>query len=518
MLLCIFLNKLSVKVGVPSLVLFLLFGMAFNNPLLFSVHFQDFKIAEYVASICLVFIMFYGGFGTRWIVAKKMVRPAIWLSTIGVAGTAVLIALFCCVILRFRFGEGLLLGGIISSTDAASVFSIIRSKKLALKYNTSSLLELESGSNDPLAYMLTVIASGMLLGTMKAEAVVVMLLKQVALGALLGYAFYKVIFYVLKNFVLDESLDTVLIFSSLILLYSLSNVLSSNGYLAIYLFGICLGNSDLRNKINLVHFFDGITLLMQMMLFFLLGLLSTPALIFKWMPISFAVFIFLTFIARVVTVEAFMSLFKMERNQKMVISAAGFRGAASIVFAIMATNKIGSMLSLDVFHITFGVVLLSIIVQGSLFPSIIRMGNMVSRESDPLKTFSDYVQEKPIEFIRISISKEHDWRGQKVKQLGLNAQILIVLIIRGAEKIVPNGNTQLQENDEVVCIAKTFDEPIAMDLNEIVVDSDSVYLGMNLSDVPNFMLIILIIRNGDFIIPSAADRMELNDKVLYLHR
>lgn len=518
MLFCVILNKVSIKMGLPSLILFLIFGMAFNNPIIFNIDFQNFEVAEYASSICLLFIMFYGGFGTRWTVAKEVMKPSVLLSTIGVVITATLVAAFCIFALKFSVIESFLIGSIVSSTDAASVFSIIRSKKLSLKYNTSSLLELESGSNDPMAYMLTIVSCGIILGTTNVGSVFQMLVKQVILGVFLGYLFYKVILYCLTRVKIDKSLGTVLIFSALILLYSLSSIWQANGYLAVYVFGVCLGNSNIKNKAYLVHFFDGITLIMQILLFFLLGLLSTPALILKWLPISVVIFLFLTFIARVITVDLLMRLFGMTLNQKLVISAAGFRGAASIVFAIMAKNMTGNALSVDVFHITFGIVLLSILIQGSFFSRLTKKLDIADQSNNYLRTFSDYLQERSIEFIRISISKGHSWIDKKVKQLNFNAQMLIVLILRNGEKIIPSGDLLLKENDELVCIAKTFHEQISIDINEVWIDSDSEYLNKNMRELPDNMLVMLILRGNQFIIPSASEKLLLYDRMIYLYK
>ena len=196
---CILCNRISDKIGVPMLLAFILLGMVFGSDGLFKIHFDNFAIAEQVCSMALIFIMFYGGFGTKWSEAKPVAVKSVLLSTLGVALTAGLVGVFCHFVLDFSWLEGLLLGALLGSTDAASVFSILRSRQLNLKYGTASMLEVESGSNDPCAYMMTVIILSMM-GSGGEMAVGTLIVSQLAFGLLCGCGIAWLAIQVLKRF------------------------------------------------------------------------------------------------------------------------------------------------------------------------------------------------------------------------------------------------------------------------------------------------------------------------------
>lgn len=294
---CIVASRLSQRLGVPALLLFLALGMLFGSDGLFRIPFDNFEAAERICSVALIFIMFYGGFGTRWEAARPAAARAVVLSTLGVAVTALLTALFCHFALGFSVLESFLTGAVISSTDAASVFSILRSKKLGLRNHTASLLEVESGSNDPASYMLTVIALS-LMGVGGGGAIPWMIFAQVVFGLGLGAAVAGLSILVLRRLTLSDGLDTIFVVAAALLSFALPAVVGGNGYLGAYLAGILIGNAKIPHKAALVHFFDGLTGLAQILIFFLLGLLSFP----RQLPAVFlpalAIMVFLTFVAR----------------------------------------------------------------------------------------------------------------------------------------------------------------------------------------------------------------------------
>ena len=273
---CIVASRLSQRLGVPALLLFLALGMLFGSDGLFRIPFDNFEAAERICSVALIFIMFYGGFGTRWEAARPAAARAVVLSTLGVAVTALLTALFCHFALGFSVLESFLTGAVISSTDAASVFSILRSKKLGLRNHTASLLEVESGSNDPASYMLTVIALS-LMGVGGGGAIPWMIFAQVVFGLGLGAAVAGLSILVLRRLTLSDGLDTIFVVAAALLSFALPAVVGGNGYLGAYLAGILIGNAKIPHKAALVHFFDGLTGLAQILIFFLLGLLSFTA-------------------------------------------------------------------------------------------------------------------------------------------------------------------------------------------------------------------------------------------------
>ena len=278
-LLCVWLNILSGKLGVPVLLAFILLGMAFGSDGIVKIDFYNFAAAERIRMAALIFIMFYGGFGTNWKEAKKVAVQAGLLSSLGVVLTAGFVGLFAHFVCKFSLFNSFLIGSVIASTDAASVFAILRDKHLNLKYNTASLLELESGSNDPFAYMLTIIVLSTAQSRISAVSVAGMIFMQLLLGIAFGTGFAIIAKYVInKAIIKTPGFDIVFIIAIVLLAYAATSMLGGNGYLSVYITGIILGNTDIPGKKELVPFFDGITGLMQIVIFFPFG---TPCISFK---------------------------------------------------------------------------------------------------------------------------------------------------------------------------------------------------------------------------------------------
>lgn len=239
LILCLAGNRLSQKFGVPALLLFMGLGMLFGSDGLFKIPFDNYQFAEQICSIALIFIMFYGGFGTNWNAAKPVAVRAVLLSSAGVILTAALTGLFCYFILRFAFLESMLIGAVISSTDAASVFSILRSKKLNLKEHTASLLEIESGSNDPFSYMLTVIILTLMQGSSSTGSIAYLIFSQVVYGAIFGVVIAIAAIWILRRLSFSQSgMDTIFVLAVALLSYAIPSALGGNGYLSAYITGI----------------------------------------------------------------------------------------------------------------------------------------------------------------------------------------------------------------------------------------------------------------------------------------
>ncbi len=480
-LLCLSLNKMSNKLGIPMLLAYILLGMMFGTDGILKIPFDNFTIAEQICTVSLIFIMFYGGFGTNWKQAKPVAGKAVLLSTVGVILTAVTTGAFCHFILKMDFWESMLIGSVISSTDAASVFSILRSRRLNLKNNTASMLEVESGSNDPCSYMLTVIILTIMSGELSGSSLVVMIFSQITFGILVGVVVALAAAFILKkvNFATD-GFDTIFVFSMALVSYAGASMINGNGYLAAYIAGIILGNTPLHHKKSLVHFFDGITGLMQMLIFFLLGLLAYPSQLPKILPIALAIAVFLTFVARPVSVFAILMPFRCPVKQQLLVSWAGLRGAASIVFAIMATVS-PAYTKNDLFHIVIFIVLFSISIQGTLLGLVAKKLDMIDENGNVMKTFSDYSDEMPVEFVKISIKAGHPWENRKIKDLTSLPDLLLVLILRGEERIIPNGNTVVLAGDKIVLSALSPEENLGICLTEIPIEKDSKWIGKPLS-------------------------------------
>lgn len=512
-LLCLSLNKMSNKLGIPMLLAYILLGMMFGTDGILKIPFDNFTIAEQICTVSLIFIMFYGGFGTNWKQAKPVAGKAVLLSTVGVILTAVTTGAFCHFILKMDFWESMLIGSVISSTDAASVFSILRSKRLNLKNNTASMLEVESGSNDPCSYMLTVIILTIMSGELSGSSLVVMIFSQIIFGVLVGVVVALAAAFILKkvNFATD-GFDTIFVFSMALVSYAGASMINGNGYLAAYIAGIILGNTPLHHKKSLVHFFDGITGLMQMLIFFLLGLLAYPSQLPKILPIALAIAVFLTFVARPVSVFAILMPFRCPVKQQLLVSWAGLRGAASIVFAIMATVS-PAYTKNDLFHIVIFIVLFSISIQGTLLGLVAKKLDMIDENGNVMKTFSDYSDEMPVEFVKISIKAGHPWENRRIKDLTSLPDLLLVLILRGEERIIPNGNTVVLAGDKIVLSALSPEENLGICLTEIPIEKDSKWIGKPLSRIKlgEEKLVLVLKRNEKVVIPNGNTVIREND-------
>ena len=525
--LCVLLNKVSSRLGIPMLLAFIVLGMVFGSDGLFKISFTNYTVAEQLCSTALIFIMFYGGFGTKWSAAKPVAVQSFLLSTAGVVFTAVFTALFCRFVLHISASERFLIGAVISSTDAASVFYILRSKKLNLKNNTASLLEAESGSNDPMSYMLTIIALSILEqqsgGQGKSAAsLIYLVISQLLYGAAFGVSFGMLSALILRKFKFSEAgFDSAFVIGAAVLSYALPSLIGGNGYLSAYIAGIILGNSTIPHKKPLVHFFDGITGLVQMFVFFLLGLLATPSDIYKVLFPSVAIALFLTLVSRPLAVFLLLTPFRFPVRQQLLVSWAGLRGAASIVFAVMAVSAIQGyphgVLQHDVFHIVFCIVLFSILVQGSLLPFAAKSLKMIDDSTNVLHTFNDYPDEIPVRFIQVTQPEKHPWNGQEIKDLVLPPETLLVLILRGAERLIPRGKTVIQSGDILVLAARVFTEQTndaarEEELVEMPIGKLHDWAGKTLAEIASEkMFIVLIKRNSRLIIPKGDTRLAAGD-------
>ena len=513
-LLCTLMGRYLDRLAVPSLLIFIALGMCFGENGLLRIPFDDYDAANVICSASLIFIMFYGGFGTNLNAARPVVVQSVVLSTLGVAGTAGAVAVFAHLVLGLPWVESFLIGSVISSTDAASVFNILRSKKLALKYHTDSLLEIESGSNDPISYMLTTVAVGIMGG--QDVFIPLLLVQQIAIGALGGLLLGKLAIWSLRRGMFpSEQSQTIFVFAVVILSYALPTVLGGNGYLSSYLCGIYMGSTKLPQKRNLVHFFDVVTDVAQVLIFFLLGLLVTPVELPSVLLPALAIMVFLTFVARPAVVSVLMLPFRPSPAQVGVVSWAGLRGVASIVFAIMAVLQ-GAETRYNLFNLVFCIVLLSISLQGSLLPRVSAKLHMIDHTADVSKTFNDYQEESDIDFIKIHLDKNHPWNSKTLKELPLPSDLLVVMIARREETIVPNGSTVLLPGDLLVLAARAFEDRENLFLQEIVVEKGHKWVGRSLRQIPtrSDTLIVMVKRGNETIIPGGSTILQAGDTLV----
>ncbi len=503
--------RISDRLGIPSLLLFLLLGVSFN---FMGIEFNNFDIADQFAALALLFIIFYGGFGTNWNMAKPVAKEAITLSFLGTVVTALLTGFFVYFFLGFELIEALLLGSIVGSTDYASVASILQSRNLNLKYSTASLLELESGSNDPTAFTMVTVFLTILLG--ESVSIPLLVLTQVGFGIAMGFLLGFVLIKLLEMIRFGEGYVTILILAFTLITYALTNQIGGNGYLAAYIFGIYIGNNEFVGKREVVFFNDSLTNVMQIGLFFVLGLLSNPQSIIEMMPISIIIMLFMTIVARPVSVYGLMAPFKLKGNQMGVISVAGLRGAAAIAFAIVVMSA-QPPLANDLFHIVFDICLLSSLIQGTLLPIASEKFDMLDPTDTVLRTFNQYQDKSEIGFFQTTIQKDSDLVGNLVSDLNLEFDFIVAKIIRDGESVIPRGHVQLEENDTVILCGEQYFDESGEDLTEFTIGPLHSWLGKDLNslDVPADYLVVVIQRaDGTIILPQGDTKIKLNDTVV----
>ncbi|MCE9654479.1 potassium/proton antiporter [Clostridium celatum] len=509
LLICITSTKILYKFGVPILLIFIVLGMLFGSDGIVGIYFDNYELASDICSIALIFIMFYGGFGTNWNMAKPVALQSIAMSSLGVVLTAGLTGLFCFLAFKTTLLEGLLIGSIVASTDAASVFAILRSQKLNLKGSLASTLEIESGSNDPFAYMLTIIILG-LMSNGGYGYIIPILLSQIIVGILASIILSKSSIFLLRHTKFEiEGFYPIFITAIAVLSYSLSEYFGGNGYLSVYITGIIIGNSKIPHKKSIFQFFDGVSWLMQILLFFLLGLLAFPSKIPSVMLKGVSISIFMILIARPVATFSILSLFKVPFKQKLFISWVGIRGAASIVFAIFAITY-GVPINNDIFHIIFFIALFSVSVQGTLIPLVAKKLDLIDNSESVLKTFNDYKEYKSTQLIEFNISENNSIANKTLMDANIPEDILVVMIKRKGDVFVPNGATVILPGDILVLSGNNlnnfnfYKEDKSTNLMEISVKDNSIIANKAIKDsnIASNILIVMIKRKDKIIIPN----------------
>ena len=456
LLICISSSKILYRFGIPMLLIFLVLGMIFGSDGIVGIYFDNYNLTSNISSLALVFIMFYGGFGTNWAIAKKSAVPSILMSSLGVIITAGLTGLFCYFVLKTNLLEGLLIGAVVASTDAASVFSILRSQKLNLKGTLAPLLEVESGSNDPIAYMLTIIVLTFM-STTGGGSILVMLLKQIVFGITIGILLGKLSVYIVRNVNFEvEGFYTIFVTAIAILSFAFSDYIGGNGYLSVYMTGIIIGNSKIPHKKSLFHFLDGVSWIMQISLFFMIGLLAFPSKLPQVFGIALVIFLFMTFIARPIATFIILDRFSYSLKEKIFISWVGLRGAASIVFAIYSVTN-GANIENDIFHIIFFIAIFSVGIQGTFIPFIARKLDLVDDNTPVLKTFTDYKEDKNTKILEVVVDEKSKWKNKSIMDSNIPDEVLIVMIKIKSEVIIPKGSTVIEEGDTLVLASNSFD-------------------------------------------------------------
>lgn len=454
-------SKTSFKLGVPTLVLFLVVGMLAGSDGPGGIYFNDPETTKLLGVIALTLILFSGGLDTKWQSVKPIIKNGIALSTVGVLITAGLVGWFSSYLLGFSLLEALLLGAIVSSTDAAAVFSILRSRKLGLKGYVRPLLELESGSNDPMAYFLT-ISLIFLLQHPEASFLTVLpkFFIEMGVGIIAGYAFGKLMVWILNHIRLDiEGLYPVLVLSLVFFTFSFTDAVGGNGFLAVYISGILLGNSSFMHKKSLIRFYDGQAWLMQIIMFLTLGLLVFPSHLPPILGKGILISLFLIFVARPIAVFIALSFAKdLNVRKKLFISWVGLRGAAPIIFATYPLIS-GIHYADTIFHLVFFISAISVLLQGTTLPIMAKWLHVIVPEKVKRKFPLDLElkDNSRSELIELDIPANSKAVGKAILELDFPLNALIVLIHRDGKYITANGDTVIEPNDHLLVMAEGKD-------------------------------------------------------------
>ncbi len=375
-------GRTSYKFGVPTLILFLGIGMLAGSEGIGGIYFDNPSIAQFIGIVALNVILFSGGLETKMSSIKPVLKQGVMLSTVGVLITAVTLALFIFWLTDFTIYESLLLGSIVSSTDAAAVFSILRAKNLNLRDNLRPTLELESGSNDPMAYILTISCIALVQHQDGGfGSIFVHFILQMLIGAATGFLFGLGSKFLLQRLKLGiEGLYPVLVISLMFITFSFTDLINGNGFLAIYIAAVYLGNQAFPQKEEIFKMFDGMAWLMQIILFLTLGLLVFPSYIVPVMGIGLLIAVFQMFVARPLSVFVALAPFKMSLNRRLYISWVGLRGAVPIVFAtyplIAGVDK-----AQMIFNIVFFISVTSVLIQGTTLGLVARWLGMIEKNN-----------------------------------------------------------------------------------------------------------------------------------------
>ncbi len=448
--------------GVPTLILFLVVGMVAGENGLGGLQFNDYGMAKSIGYVALVIILFSGGLDTSW----KLVKPVAWtglsLSTLGVAATMLPVALFAHYLLDFPWLLSLLLGAIISSTDAAAVFSVLRAKNLHIRKDLRSLLEFESASNDPMAILLTVTVIAYTTGTLgSAWGIPVFFLKQMGIGGLGGFLFGKGLVLLLNRVRFSyEGIYLVVGLAWAFLCFAATDALGGSGFLAAYIAGITAANGNMVHKKSLVRFFDGLAWLAQITLFLVLGLLVTPKDLPWVAPQGLLIAAALIFIARPLAVFLGTALSKIPVAEKAFVSWVGLRGAAPIILATFPVLA-GVEGSNQMFNLVFLVVFATAVVQGWSLPAAARFFKVTVPPEPEHKSPLRFAPPpgSDTELMEFVVPLGSRVAGRAVVDLNLPDDALVVLVCRGDQFLVPGGGTVLEEQDTIQVLAGSHSLP-----------------------------------------------------------
>jgi cell volume regulation protein A len=434
-----------------------------------GIPFDDPRSAQFVGVVALAFILFAGGLDTDRNSLAKVFWPGLSLATIGVFVTAATTGWFAMRVLGFSWLEGLLLGSIISSTDAAAVFSVLRGQRIGLEGSTTPLLEFESGSNDPMAvFLTTVLIEHLRQPGSSWISIAPLFVLEMVLGGAMGFGMGKATVYLLNRLKLQtEGLYPVVTTATLLFTYAATSLLHGSGFLAVYVMGIVMGEAEFIQKRSLMRFHDGVAWLMQITMFLVLGMLVFPSRLLPVAGPALLVALFLTLVARPAAVFAALAFSHLTLREKLLISWVGLRGAVPIVLATFPYMAGLMKADLD-FNVVFFIVIASVLLQGTSLRFVARLLHM----DRPMRTNRQY----PLEFVAAGQS-DHDMikltlpdsapaAGRRIMDLHLPKSALVVLISRGDDFIAPRGGTAVESGDTLLILTPKAEIPVLRNLIE----------------------------------------------------
>ena len=460
----ILISKTGYRFGIPTLLLFLLVGMVFGSDGL-GLQFNSASDAQFIGMMALSIILFTGGMDTKLQDIRPVLTQGILLSTVGVLMTTLLTGsfiYFLSSLTSMDFSLSLLtcmlLAATMSSTDSASVFNLLRSQKMNLKENLRPMLELESGSNDPMAYMLTialiqVVASG---SDLQIGAVVKDLLVQFFFGSVIGFAFGKFSAWLINKINLSNaSLYPILLLSLVFITFTTTDLLKGNGYLAVYIAGVVVGNTRLAFRKEVDTFMNGLTWLFQIIMFLSLGLLVNPHEMLDVVVVALLIAVFMILVARPLSVFTCLLPFRsMSNRARFFVSWVGLRGAVPIIFATypVVAEIPGSH---QIFNIVFFITLLSLIFQGMTISVGARMLHLdLPQEKEGNEFGVELPEEIDSQLMDLTLTAEMLEKGNRLVDMDIPKGTLVMLVKRGNEFIIPNGQVELYVGDKLLFISE----------------------------------------------------------------
>lgn len=461
-------GKAGFRFGVPVLLLFLGVGMLFGSDGL-GIQFNNPASAQFIGMIALSIILFSGGMDTKYTEIKPILGQGVILATLGVAATTAITGLFIFWISGFSeftsltLIEALLMAAVMSSTDSASVFSILRSKKQGLKEQLRPMLELESGSNDPMAYMLTILLIQIIqtpAGEINIWYSIMMFFVQMSVGAVAGFLLGKLAVWVMNRLNMDnQSLYPILLLAFVFFIFSVTELVKGNGYLAVYMAGLVVGNHKMQHQKSVMTFFDGFTWLFQIVMFLTLGLLVNPSDLIPVAGLGLLVGVFMIIFARPISVFLCLLPFRqMSGKAKLYVSWVGLRGAVPIIFATYPLIAQIPQASL-IFNVVFFITILSLLIQGTTVSYMAKLLGLTEKEKEPKNNFGlELSEDIKSAMSEIMVESSLLEQGNRLMDLTLPDNTLVVMVKREDSFFIPKGKTKLKPGDKLLVITDNDEE------------------------------------------------------------